>query len=137
MKVAVDHHLHTRSATSGRGSPDACRAGPGRTAYRDGVNVLGGIGSLLSLLTLASLALGIFVFVDAAIRPAAGFVAAGKLTKPAWLAITGVSTLVVLVFGVLSFFGIPALVALLVYLVDVRPAVRGISGGRPPNPSSW
>jgi hypothetical protein len=118
-------------------APDACRALLARTAYRDGVNVLGGIGSLLELLSLAALVLGVFVFVDAAIRPVAGFVAAGKLTKPAWLTITGVATLVVLVFGVLSFLGIPALVALLVYLVDVRPAVRGMSGGRPPNTSSW
>jgi hypothetical protein len=39
--------------------------------------------------------------------------------------------------GLLSFFGIPALVAALVYLVDVRPAVRGTSGGRPPSTSSW
>lgn len=89
------------------------------------------------LLRLATLALGVFVFVDAAMRPATAFIASGKLTKPAWLAITGVSTMVVLLFGVISFFGIPALVAVLVYLVDVRPAVRGMSGGRPPNTSSW
>ena len=75
-------------------------------------------------------------FEGAAVRRSDAFVAASKLTKPAWLAITGVSTVVLLFFGVISFFGIPAIVALLVYLVDVRPAVREVSGGRPPS-TSW
>ena len=38
-----------------------------------------------------TLALVVWAFVDAVIRPAAGFVAAGKLTKPGWLAITGIA----------------------------------------------
>jgi len=41
-----------------------------------------------------TLALAVWAFVDAIIRPAAGFVAAGKLTKPGWLAITGIAALV-------------------------------------------
>lgn len=99
--------------------------------------------SLISLLLLAlsfgAFALGVFTFIDALTRPNAAFLAAGKLTKPIWLAITGVSALVLCpyVFGLLTFFGIPGLVAALVYLVDVRPAIRGMSGGRRPNPSSW
>lgn len=89
------------------------------------------------LINLAVLALGLFDFIDAAIRPADAFVAAGKLTKPGWLAIVAVSVVVVLFFDLISFLGIPALVALLVYLVDVRPALRGVSGGRPPSSPSW
>jgi hypothetical protein len=85
---------------------------------------------------LATLALGIFDFVDAAVRRPDAFVAAGKLTKVAWLVITGLSTVLLWLFGVLSFFGIPAIVALLVYLVDVRPALREVTGGRPPS-TSW
>ncbi len=80
-----------------------------------------------------TLALVVWAFVDAVIRPAAGFVAAGKLTKPAWLAITGIAALILLYFGPLSFLGLPAVVAGVVYLVDVRPAVRAL---RPGN-SSW
>ncbi|MEO8106736.1 MAG: DUF2516 family protein [Actinomycetes bacterium] len=101
-----------------------------------------GIIVLLQLvLSFAAFALGVFTFIDALTRPTAAFVAAGKLTKPIWLAITGVSALVLFPFfrpfGLFSFFGIPALVAVLVYFLDVRPAVRGMSGGRPPNTSSW
>jgi len=80
-----------------------------------------------------TLALVVWAFVDAVIRPAAGFVAAGKLTKPAWLAITGIAALVLLYFGPLSFLGLPAVVAGVVYLVDVRPAVRALRRGN----SSW
>ena len=80
-----------------------------------------------------TLALALWAFVDAIIRPAAGFVAAGKLTKPGWLAITGIATLVLLYFGPLSFLGLPAVVAGAVYLVDVRPAVRGLRRGN----TSW
>ena len=102
--------------------------------------MLVGIIRVLALgLSFAAFALGVFTFVDALIRPTGAFVAAGKLTKPIWAAITGVSALVLfpLFFGLFSFFGIPALVAALVYLVDVRPAVRGSSGGRSTKPSSW
>ena len=35
------------------------------------------------------LALTVWAFVDALIRPAGGFVAAGKLTKPGWAASRG------------------------------------------------
>ncbi|WP_299952522.1 DUF2516 family protein [uncultured Modestobacter sp.] len=81
----------------------------------------------------ATLALGVWAFVDAVIRPAAGFVAAGKLTKPAWMAITGIATLVLLWQGPLSFLGLPAVIAAVVYLVDVRPSVRGLRRGN----TSW
>lgn len=94
-----------------------------------------GLGLLLLVLWTASVALGVFDVIDATIRRPDAFVAAGKATKPLWLVITGVSTIALFVFGIVSLLGIPAIVALLVYLVDVRPAVRAVSGGRPPNPS--
>jgi hypothetical protein len=87
---------------------------------------------LVTVLRLAALALALWAFVDALIRPAQAYVAAGKLTKPAWAAITGVSAVVVYLFGVLSFLGLPAVVAAVVYLVDVRPTVRGLRRG-----NSW
>jgi hypothetical protein len=89
-------------------------------------------GLLMEALWWAALALTVWAFVDALIRPAAGYVAAGKLTKPAWAAITGIAAVVVYLFGLMSFFGLPAIVAAVVYLVDVRPAVRGLRRG-----NSW
>ena len=78
------------------------------------------------------LALTVWAFVDALIRPAGGFVAAGKLTKPVWAAITGLAALIVFWQGPMSFLGLPAVIAAVVYLVDVRPAVRGLRRG-----NSW
>jgi len=95
------------------------------------------MATVMLLITLVTLALGVFNFVDAAIRPSEAFVAAGKLTKPGWLAIIGIATVVLFLFRLISILGIPALVALLVYLVDVRPALRGVTGGRPPRSPSW
>jgi len=95
-----------------------------------------GLGLVLFALWVASVGLGIFDIVDAAIRRSDAFVAAGKASKPIWLVITGVATAALFFFGVVSLLGIPAVVALLVYLVDVRPAVRAVTGGRPPN-TSW
>jgi hypothetical protein len=101
------------------------------------MNVFEGIGTVMALLTLAAVALGIFDTLDAAVRRPDAFVAAGKLTKLAWVVINTISTIVLFLFTVQAlFFAIPAIVALLVYLVDVRPAVRAVTGGRPPS-SSW
>jgi hypothetical protein len=78
------------------------------------------------------LALTVWAFVDALIRPAAGFVAAGKLTKPGWAAITGLAAVIIFWQGPMSFLGLPAVIAAIVYLVDVRPAVRALRRG-----NSW
>ncbi|GAA4727040.1 DUF2516 family protein [Modestobacter marinus] len=95
---------------------------------------MAGIDGLINLVVFyATLALAAWAFIDAIIRPAAAFVAAGKLTKPGWMAITGIATLVLLWQGPLSFLGLPAVIAAVVYLVDVRPAVRGLPRGN----SSW
>lgn len=90
-------------------------------------------GVLLDVVSLGTLALAAWALVDALVRPAAGYVAAGKLTKPAWGAILALSLVVLLLMGPMSFLGLPAVIAAIVYLVDVRPAVRGLSRGG----SSW
>ena len=87
---------------------------------------------LLLVLRWGVLALTVWAFVDALVRPAAGFVAAGKLTKPGWMAITALAALIILWQGPMSFLGLPAVIAAVVYLVDVRPAVRGLRRG-----NSW
>ena len=89
-------------------------------------------GLVFDALLYGTLALALWAFVDALVRPAAGFVAAGKLTKPGWLAITGLAVLGIYFFKPMSFLGLPAIIAGIVYLVDVRPAVRGLRRG-----NSW
>ncbi len=86
-------------------------------------------GLLFSTLYVVAQVLTLWAFVDALIRPAAGFVASGKLTKPAWAAITGLAAVFVYLFGAMSFLGLPAVIAAVVYLVDVRPAVRELRRG--------
>jgi len=82
------------------------------------------------VLYLAAQALTVWAFVDALVRPANGFVATGKLTKPAWLAITGLAAVILyLTKNPIALLGLPAIVAAVVYLVDVRPAVRGLHRG--------
>jgi hypothetical protein len=78
---------------------------------------------------IGTLILQVWAAVDAVVRPTPTFVAAGKLTKPAWLALTIGALAVGLLFPLLSLFRIAALVASIVYLVDVRPALREVRGG--------
>ena len=92
-------------------------------------------GTLQGMLTLAIgvLALGVqaFALVDAIRQRTDAFTAAEKLTKPIWLAILVVAAAIGVIFvqNPFNFFALIAFVAAAVYLVDVRPAVRGISGG--------
>src|SRR3954451_5050160 len=72
------------------------------------------------VIRLAILVFVVWAFVDACIRPQPAFPAAGKQTKQIWLAITGAA----MVFAFIGFFALVALVAAIVYLVDVRPRVR-------------
>jgi hypothetical protein len=88
---------------------------------------------LITALYWAALALTVWAFVDSLIRPAAGFVAAGKLTKPGWAVITGLAAVIIFLSkNPMTFLGLPAVIAAVVYLVDVRPAVRGLRRG-----NSW
>jgi hypothetical protein len=67
---------------------------------------------------------------DCAVRKAAAFPAANKLTKPAWLAILIVGGVLGSVFSYpLNLLSLASVVAAVVYLADVRPAVREVSGG--------
>jgi hypothetical protein len=89
---------------------------------------------LFEVLHWAVVALAAWALVDALIRPAPGYVAAGKLTKPAWAGITTLALVIAYFTAPLAgFFWVPAVVASAVYLVDVRPALRGLRRGN----SSW
>lgn len=89
---------------------------------------------------LAGLLAGVVAFVDAALRRPDAYPAADKQTKIAWMGITGACA-VVLVFGSYPFFvftpssilWIAGIVGALIYLVDVRPRLREVTGGN----SNW
>ena len=77
------------------------------------------------VISLAVFAIKVWALVDAISRSEPAFPAAGKQTKTFWIVV-----LVLAVFsGFLGFLSILGLVAAIVYLVDVRPAVRGLRRG--------
>jgi hypothetical protein len=93
--------------------------------------IFGSIQSTLMLL-LGVLALGceVFALLDVLRHRPDAFVAAGKRTKTFWTIVLAVALAigVIFVLNVLNFIGIIAFVAAAVYLVDVRPALRQVSG---------
>ncbi len=74
---------------------------------------------------------GVFAFIHAALQRADAYTATDKLTKPAWLGITGGGTVVLMLFSPTSLLmlWLIGLVAVLVYLVDVKPAVTEVQRG--------
>jgi len=82
------------------------------------------------LLGVGALGTEIYAVVDATRYRPEAYRAADKRTKNFWLLVLVVAALVgfVLVRSVLSIFGVLAFVAAAVYLADVRPALRAISG---------
>ena len=88
---------------------------------------------LLVVLGFAAFGLKVWALADASTRPAAAYAATGKLTKPAWAGILAAAVLLDLLTGlnVLGLFGLLGIVAAIVYLVDVRPAVRELRRGGP------
>ncbi|MEV0036230.1 DUF2516 family protein [Streptomyces sp. NPDC056909] len=90
--------------------------------------LLSGFGTFLWLLNLAMLALAVVaLFLSATAREDA-YRAADKQTKKFWLIILGITVAVNLVVPML-FLQIAGLVATIVFMVDVRPAIHQISGG--------
>ncbi|WP_311765167.1 DUF2516 family protein [Streptomyces zingiberis] len=88
-----------------------------------------GFHNILSFLYLGILLFTAFAFIDAVIRREDAFRAADKQTKPFWLIILGIALVVnVLPLG-LFFLTIIGLIAAIVYVVDVRPAVKAVTGG--------
>lgn len=71
----------------------------------------------------------IFTFVNALMFSREAYEAAGKLTKPAWCLILGIGVAVnVLLLGSpISFLNLIFLIAALVYLADVRPALLSLT----------
>ncbi|WP_059045912.1 DUF2516 family protein [Streptomyces acidiscabies] len=88
-----------------------------------------GFSSFMALLSLALMVFSGFALFDAVIRREDGYRAVSKQTKPFWVIILGLAFVVNLIFPILSFLPIIGLVATIVYMVDVRPALRTLPGG--------
>ncbi len=85
------------------------------------------IEGYLTLVTMfVLLSVTIFAFVNSLLYPAEAYVAAGKLTKPAWNIILGLGVVLQLVPTGLFLINIAMIIAALVYLADVRPALSGL-----------
>jgi hypothetical protein len=90
---------------------------------------------ILRFLALVSGLTGAFAFVHALMHRPDAFRAADKASKPKWVALTGGGTLASLGYGAgagiwfLFLLWIAGLIAILVYVVDVRGKVREIQRG--------
>jgi hypothetical protein len=95
------------------------------------------LGWFFGVLAIAALVCEGYAFVDALRRPEQAFTAVGKQTKPRWLIITGVATVIGVAaaaydtgpLGLSGMLAIVAFVAAAVYLTDVRPKVKEFRRG--------
>ena len=89
-------------------------------------------GIVTLLLGLAAFTAEVFALVDCVRHRPDAFVAAGKRTKQFWSVVLGIALLLgfVSIGSQLTFsIGLIAVVAAGIYLADVRPALRQVSGG--------
>lgn len=100
----------------------------GRRRAVDGMLMLGFAG-FMGILKIILMALAAFGLVDAAFRREDAFRAADKQNKVFWLIILGIALVVSYLFSILGILPIAGLVASIVYIVDVRPALKQVSGG--------
>lgn len=108
----------------------------------------GGLNLLFLLLSVGIFGMSVYALVHALRVPQAAFTSAGKLKKNIWLIILGLATLFsgagawsfLLAFsmiggaqfiglGAVSIFSIAAVIASVIYIVDVKPAVKGMGRG--------
>jgi hypothetical protein len=71
----------------------------------------------------------LIAFVNCLTQRPDAFPVVGSISKAAWLGILGGSVLVTMLCGIISFFGLIAVAAAAVYLLDVRPALRDATDG--------
>ncbi|MEV3990667.1 DUF2516 family protein [Streptomyces sp. NPDC049837] len=90
--------------------------------------LLAGFSTFLFLLNLAMLLIAVVALFIAATAREDAYRAADKQTKMFWLIILGVTVAVNLLVPML-FLQIAGLVASIVFMVDVRPALQQVSGG--------
>lgn len=76
----------------------------------------------------AALVFGVVALVHAIRQRSDAFTAVDRLTKPVWLGIIVVATIVLVLTGPISLLGIIGIVAIGIYMADVRPKVDAIQG---------
>jgi hypothetical protein len=84
--------------------------------------------SAFLILGLLALGLSVFSLIDCIRRPAVAFPAIGRQSKVLWLVLTGLAVLVSLIGSRLLLLTVAALVVSLVYIFDVRPKIKEITG---------
>ncbi len=85
---------------------------------------------ILLLLTVVAGVASAVALVHAALQRSDAFPAVDRQSKVMWVSILAVATLFIWLFGAVNFLGLIGVVAMLVYLVDVRPRVDDIQGKR-------
>jgi hypothetical protein len=98
-----------------------------RPGYAGTVSIFALPSLIEGLVSLVMFGMQAFAFANAVAQRPDAFVAADKLTKTAWLIILGLGVAAHMLFwqplGLLNLVGI---VAAIVYLVDVRPAIQSL-----------
>ncbi|MEU9377527.1 DUF2516 family protein [Streptomyces sp. NPDC048255] len=84
---------------------------------------------VVPLFGLAMLVLAVVAFVMALMAREDAYRAADKKTKTFWLVLLGITVLVDFFLPRMLFLTIAGLVATIVFFVDVRPALKQVSGG--------
>ncbi|MFI7103691.1 DUF2516 family protein [Streptomyces sp. NPDC050161] len=88
-----------------------------------------------SILSWVQLALGVYaavMLIDAAVRREDAYRAASKQTKGMWLIFLVIATALLFLLPLMSFLPIIGVIAVIVYTVDVRPALKQVTGGGGP-----
>ncbi|GGK74277.1 membrane protein [Streptomyces flaveus] len=93
-----------------------------------GTVLMTAFGGFMSLLFLGMLVLAVVALVMAAMARDDAYRAADKQNKMFWMIMLGVTVAVNLLVPIL-FLQIAGLIATIVFFVDVRPAIKQVSGG--------
>jgi hypothetical protein len=92
--------------------------------------VFGFESNVVLIVIWALLAVKIFAFFSALTYSSQAYDAANKLTKPAWLIILGLGVVLTFVQVGGTIITVATIIAAFVYLVDVRPALAGLTRRR-------
>ncbi|UQS22157.1 DUF2516 family protein [Amycolatopsis thermalba] len=87
---------------------------------------------IMQVISWVGALVGLGAFVHALLQRSDAYQAADRKTKPIWLAITGAGTVAMGLFsfgGAGTLFWLAGIVAVLVYLVDVRPRLIEVQRG--------
>ncbi len=96
-------------------------------------------GLIWQAIYLVTFVASLYALIEAVRTPAAAFELMDKQNKKLWVILTGAATGLSLlaVFSGRGMFVILGLVATLVFLLDVRPAVKGVGGNNNGPYGSW